>query len=103
MNYTLRIINQTHSGAEERRNSSLGTDYDVLMKTSRTCPDTPNRFEQEQSKHFNIADTVIDQTLVGFVFSKDGVRHPIRDFEVAYIVNENGQTFERVYGQYERY
>lgn len=107
--YTLRIINQTQNGAEERRNIFLGNAYDVLLKTPvEECkvPAEKNRFNKAIEQYYGITDATdthaIDTTITGFVYANDAT-YPIRDFEVVYIVNSEGKTIERVYGMYQKY
>lgn len=96
---TLRIIDQTLAGCEQRRNICLeGNDYDVVMKVENDGKGG-NFFENDMKHYFN--GESIDETIVGFVHGKNKI-HPIRDYEVAYIVNEDGKTIERLYGLYIR-
>lgn len=107
--YTLRIINQTENGAEERRNTYLGNNYDVLLKTpfdEGKVPTERNRFNRAISDFYGLdinkeQDSPIDPTIIGFIYAENV--HPIRDFEVAYIVNNEGKTVERIYGIYQKY
>jgi hypothetical protein len=106
--YTLRIINQTQNGAEERRNTYLGNNYDVLLKTpvkEVVNSIERNRFNRAITEFYGIKDetepvVVIDQTIIGFIYAE--TVHPIRDFEVAYIINQEGKTIERIYGMYQK-
>jgi hypothetical protein len=107
--YTLRIINQIQNGAEERRNVFLGNAYDVLLKTpveEGKVPAERNRFNKAIEQYYGVSDAndthAIDQTIIGFIYSEDKT-YPIRDFEVVYIVNQEGTTIERVYGMYQKY
>lgn len=108
MNYTLRIINQKLVGAEERKNFDLGISYNVLMKVPSLNPcdgleNEKNQFLRELSRFCdNNHEGVLDEKIVGFIYSQQGVCYPISFFNVVYIVGENGQTIERIYGQYEK-
>ena len=42
------------------------------------------------------------EPIVGFVLGKNRV-HPIHSYEVAYVINDKGQTLERIYGQYNKH
>lgn len=110
--YTLRIIDQTHNGAEEKRNVSLGTAYDILMKAPRKLESSifskqEDRFIKAINEWYSISplsqEEKVDDTIVGFIYGKEGGVYPIRNFNCAYIVGENGQTIERIYGVYEKY
>ena len=99
---TLRIINQNLTGCEQSKNISLeGDDYDVIMKAT-LAGDGENLFEFDMKQHYSSIPGNRDETIVGFVHGKNK-SHPIREYEVVYIVDENGKTFERVYGQYQKY
>jgi len=105
--YTLRIIDQTKVGAEERRNIFIGNNYTVLMKVKKDEKIIENEqwyseFEVAFKEFYDGTEITIDDTIVGFVYANDTV-YPIRDFNVVYIVGNDGQTFERVYGIYQKY
>jgi len=110
--YTLRIIDQTKVGAEERRNIFIGDEYSVLMSVPVKEEQEPmkewdNKFSNAIKQFYGIQDgephnIEIDRAIVGFVYIND-VTYPIRDFNVVYIVNKDGSTNERVYGQYVKY
>lgn len=110
--YTLRIIDQMKVGGEESRNIYLGNKYDVLMKVEVThsIKEHTNMFTRAVSeflgfdfKEVNNTDPIpVDSTITGLVYF-DNTTIPIRNFEVAYIVNNEGKTFERLYGQYKKY
>lgn len=92
--YTLRIIDQTIAGVEERRNIFIGNEYSVLMKLKSDS----YRFEKALEEFYEVSD----ETIIGFVYA-NGLTHPIRDYNVVYIVGNEGQTIERIYGQYVKY
>lgn len=102
--YTLRIIDQTKIGAEERRNIFIGNEYSVLMRTphSQDIKEGTNKFENELDKYYGDEEPRVVETIVGFVYANN-VTYPIRDYNVVYIVGNEGQTIERVYGHYEKY
>lgn len=110
--YTLRIIDQSKGGAEQRRNFYLGNNYNVIIKVPIRESDIVESYENPFNlvlaeyygiKKENIEKELknIDESIVGFVYSEK--LHPIRDFEVVYIVNSEGKTIERVRGIYEKY
>lgn len=106
MYYTLRIIDQTPIGAEERRNIIFDKEYNVIIKTphdSQTTKEGTNHFEKALSEFYGIDyDKVIDQTIIGFVYIND-TTYPIRDYNAVYIVGSEGQTVERIYGMYNKF
>lgn len=107
--YTLRIINQTQTGAEERKNIYLGSNYNVLLKTpfdEGMVPMERNRFNTALFDFYGLDinkdnDCQIDTAIIGFVYAEKA--YPIRYFEVVYIVNNEGKTIERVYGLYAKH
>lgn len=106
MSYLLRIIDQNLSQCEEQKNFSLeAEDYTVLIKVENNCIDSgETKFEKvlrEYREEYPIdSDTL--ESIIGFVFGKNRI-HPIRTFEVAFIVNSEGKTLERIYGHYNKY
>lgn len=107
MSYTLRIIDQTKVGAEERRNVFIGNEYSVLMKTN-TKQDSKgwhNRFKEALNSYHDFYQSKTppeNETIVGFIYANDAT-YPIHDYNVVYIVGSEGQTIERVYGLYQKY
>lgn len=109
--YTLRIIDQSKVGAEERRNIYLGESYDVLMKAPIVYKEN-KPVEKEEDSSFGEAlrefdkllpnEVIMKDNIVGFVYA-NGATYPIRYHNVVYIVGNTGQTIERVYGIYEKY
>jgi len=101
---TLRIIDQTLSGAEQRRNISLeGDDYDVIMKIVTTEPEhCENHFKLAMKQYYSEVNGQSDETIIGFVAGKNKL-HPIRELDVAFIVNDEGKTVERIFGHYKKY
>lgn len=104
--YTLRIIDQTKVGSETRRNIPVTGEYSVLMKVpiNEVCADY-----KEGDNHFinalNNCDLIDDNYkyhVVGFVYANEAT-YPIYDWNVIYIVGNEGQTIERVYGLYNKY
>lgn len=103
--YTLRIIDQTKLGGEKRRNVPINGEYSVLMR-SYPSPDQDykegdNIFENALSECVFI-DEDYKYKVVGFIYA-NGETYPIYDFNVVYIVGNEGQTLERVYGIYNKY
>lgn len=99
---TLRIINQNLESTEISRNICLGgNDYDVISKVKnnvvRKESEGENLFELTMKQHFQ--GEFVDDSIVAFVSGKDRI-NPVRNYEVAYIINEEGKTVERIYGQY---
>lgn len=97
---TLRIINQRLAQTEITRNICLeGEDYDVIKKVKNNIVSDGNKslFEKTMVLHFE--GDLVDETIVSFVLGKNKT-HPVRDYEVAYVINEDGKTIERIYGQY---
>lgn len=110
--YTLRIIDQTKVGAEERRNIFIGDEYSVLMSVPQRDGQEPmkdwdNKFGNALKQFHGVMedgeDIKIDPTIIGFVYNANGAVFSIRNYEVVYIVGSEGQTIERVYGQYVKY
>lgn len=110
--YTLRIIDQTKNGGEWRKNYFLGKDYEILMKAplKSTAPNEvpeDNVFNEALIGFYGepilMTDQYgrIDSNIIGFITGDKTI--PIRDHEVAYIINNEGKTIERVYGLYEKY
>ena len=110
--YTLRIIDQSKDGVEERRNTYLGNSYNVVMKV----PIREDVILKVDESRFNIAladfhgilrENIerdiesVDDTIIGFIYA-DSI-HPLRKNEVVYILNNEGKTIERVCGLYEKY
>lgn len=102
--YTLRIIDQSKVGSEERRNVFIGNEYYVLMKTEiqkEGEKQSNNKFNDLLNSSMFIGED-IKYHVVGFVLSNE-VTYPIYDWNVVYIVGNEGQTIERVYGIYKKY
>ena len=99
---TLRIINQNLTNTETQRNICLeGNDYDVIYKVENHVVNSEGSvFYLTMKQHFE--GDFVDDTVVAFVCGKNKT-HPVRNFEVAYIVNDEGKTIERIYGQYLKY
>lgn len=94
---TLRIINQQLEGCEMASNICLeGNDYDVVVKVENAVQGD-NFFENDMRSYYNGESR--DETIVAFVHGKNKI-HPVRKHEVAYIVNDEGRTIERIYGLY---
>ncbi len=103
--YTLRIIDQTQKGFEQRTNISLGDSYFTNMRISepgqKFSDDHPfmefvKGFYGKDSKASDFKD------IVGFVYANN-CTYPIKESNVVYIVAFDGKTFERVYGMYEKH
>lgn len=99
---TLRIINQNLEDSEIARNICLeGNNYDVIYKVDNAVISTgENLFKSTMKQHFN--GPFEDETIVAFVCGKNKT-HPVRNYEVAYVINDEGKTIERIYGQYQKY
>lgn len=99
---TLRIINQNLKGCEQERNISLeGDDFEIVMKSSNHG-EGENLFEYDMKNYYGLIPGNRDETIIGFVHGKTRA-HPIRNYEVGYIVNDEGKTIKRIYGQYTKY
>lgn len=99
---TLRIINQELKGCEQRRNICLeGNDYEIVMRANNSG-EGENLFEFDMKNYYATIPGNRDETIVGFVHGKNKA-HPIREYEVAYIINDEGKTIERIYGLYQKY
>jgi len=101
---TLRIINQDLDSTEISRNICLeGNDYDLIFKVEDNAvkkeSEKDNIFQFTMKQYFSGEFT--DDTIVVFVCGKNKT-HPVRNYEVAYIINEEGKTIDRVYGQYHK-
>lgn len=102
--YTLRIINQSDNGSEERKNIFIGNEYSVLMKTpikDENGKEWINKFTNILSDCESVGDDA-KSNVVGFVFANNAT-YPIYDFNIVFIVNNEGKTFERIYGIYQKY
>lgn len=107
--YTLRIINQTLVGAEERRNILFNCEYTVLMSIPISERTVFNGLEKASSNSFDDAlmnfyqkdPEPIGKKIVGFVYVNNAT-YPIYDYEVVYIVSDEGKTVERIYGMYQK-
>ncbi len=105
---TLRIINQNIEGSELTQDICLeGNNYDVVMKadTSKLCTGftkDDNLFALNMRAYFEPRPDTVDESIVGFVIGRNN-RHAIRNYNVAYIVNDEGKTVKRIYGQYTKY
>lgn len=112
--YTARIIDQSKNGGETRKNDYLGKTYSTLMKIEpEKIPEVQipreNIFNQAIRDYYNDPsmnfihkeDGTIDSNIVGFIYGESTI--PIRKNEVAYIVNSEGKTIERVCGLYKKY
>jgi len=106
MNYLLRIINQNLEGCERTINYSLGEDsYTYLSKIkSVNASSEKSLFESTVDEYFkDIPCTYEEKEKVRvIVFGKNNT-YVINNDEVAYIVNDEGKTMERIYGQYNKY
>jgi len=103
MSYTLRIIDQSKTGTELRRNIFIGEDYSVMMRTPAEKP--AKEFERVLNKYYGEElprNPIEVESIVGFIYANN-TTYPIHDYNVVYIVNKEGQTFERVYGMYNKY
>jgi len=105
MNYTARIIKPINGGTETS-NHALGDHYYTYYKTHKgdyVDPEKKNIFQELSDQYFKDSpevppETDISDEVIGFVCASDGKLHPFWDYNQVYIVNENGKTFERVYG-----
>lgn len=102
---TLRIINQNLDSTEIARNICLeGNDYDVIWKVNNNVvkkeSEGENLFKLTMRQHFD--GPFEDDTIVAFVCGKNKT-YPVRNYEVAYVINDEGKTIERIYGQYQKY
>jgi hypothetical protein len=107
--YTLRIIDQTKVGGETKTNTFLGNEYSVIMNKFLRDDNSP---EKEHCNIFKKAiksfygaeegdEYPLDETIVGFVYANNKT-YTIHSYQAVYIVNNEGQTFERLYGIYNR-
>lgn len=104
--YTLRIIDQTNLGAEKRDNIFIGNEYSIVMKVPEKPIIGENYFNKAISSYHGIdnidSDFSKDSCIVGFIYYGSNTR-ALNDWEVVYIVNQEGKTIERIYGTYEKY
>ncbi len=108
--YTLRIIDQTKVGGETKTNTYLGDEYSVTMVKPFREDDNPqkshnNIFKKAILNFYGVEDGdeyPLDETIVGFVYANSRT-YTIHSYQVVYIVNNEGQTFERLYGIYNKY
>lgn len=104
--YTLRIIDQTKVGLETRRNIPITGEYSVLMKVLINeafdgYKEGDNVFENALSE-CTLIDIDYKCHVVGLIYANEAT-YPIYDWNVVYIVGNEGQTIERVYGLYNKY
>lgn len=108
MNLILRCIDQSTAGLEVKTNIPLGKDgYQVVMNVGKGTIGTEDNHTQawQDSKDLFFLENPtleVEGTIVGFVRG-DGRTTPILSHNVYYIVNEQGQNVERIYGQYQKY
>lgn len=107
----LRIINQSMSQCESSKNFELDNEYSTLFKVDNSCmSDGETPFEKARREYFESVygegmspPEIEGFHIVGFVMGQSGKQHPVKAHEVAYIVNTDGKTLERVYGHYKKY
>lgn len=106
MNLLLRIIDQSVLGIETKINVPLGQGYTVVMNVKRGEIDSkdPNPAFQDAKDLFFAENptTIVNGKIVGFIYGGNTIA-PIEDQKVYYVVNEEGQNVERIYGQYQKY
>jgi len=106
--YTLRIIEQK-DGLETRSNFFLGKNYTVhcrvpLEENEMRREWVKPLFETRLESFVGEEDlkTMLTDDVVGFIVNdKESITLFYKDQSV-YIVNDDGKTFERVYGMYEK-
>lgn len=111
MNLFLRTIDQTGKNSEEETDVFLGKGYTVIMKVANDTeelPESENKFINAVLLHYKqlngveVKEKNIDKNIVGIVYGYDNSTL-IYKHQVVYIVNENGQTYKRIYGQHKKY
>jgi hypothetical protein len=104
--YTLRIITQVNNGAEERRNILFDKEYSILMRVpsreDEIIMEGNNRFVKALLEFYAPGEDIIDQTIIGFVYVNNKT-YAIHDYQVFYIVSDEGKTVERIYGTYNKH
>lgn len=99
--YTLRQI-RLIEGAEERDNVQIGDEYTVYYKETDWKERGNGEFAKLLDRYFEDSPKdAEDKTneVVGFVMAKSGKLYPFFTSDAVFIVNQDGKTFERVYGQ----
>lgn len=108
MNFILRIINQNLNETQVSRNIPLENGYSVVSKiNNRHAGSGKTHFEQSVENYFEgIPHTELEKANVVMIVHDMSGKNPsnaILNHEVAYIVNENGQTVERLHGMFIKY
>lgn len=106
MNYLLKVIDQTKNGAEESVSYPIGDgNWRILLKTPERSQRSQNEFEEALNCYFEDvlkSPDFIKERVQGFLYTSSGATFVIYNDRVTYIVNENGKTYERIYGMYEK-
>lgn len=106
MNLLLRIIDQSLSGSEQSVNYPLGdTGYTTVHRVNNGIGGNEKTLFQtcidEYFKGVPCSDEERENVSV-VVFGQNNT-HVVKSNQVAYIVNSEGKTIERVHGQYIKY
>ncbi len=79
--FTLRKI----SGSGVEMNFSLGNSYTIIMKNNH-----PEKFKEAQ----DTGQVMVDDCIYGYVSGEGAKIHQLSDKQHAYIMTENGNTFD---------
>lgn len=100
--YTLRTITNQRT-LETRKNYYLGEGYHVYfnvpLNEGESIKEGEHLFEEIANLYFS--EATIPKDLIGMVESSSGELYPFFKKDAVYIVNMDGKTIERVYGQYQ--
>lgn len=105
MSYLLRIINQNLAQSESATNWSLECeDYRIIYKVNNAMMDEGlSLFERSLAEYLEGTPyTAEEKESIRVIIYGKNRTHVVHDYEVAFIVNDKGQTLERVYGMYEK-
>lgn len=106
MELLLRIIDQTLSQCEQQKTYPLGNEgYSCVAKVKNGIDQSePTLFESSVKEYFKgVPCSSEEKENVGVVVFGKTRPFIIKKHEVAYIVNNEGKTIERIYGQYVKY
>lgn len=106
MELLLRIIDQTLPECEQQKTYPLGNDgYSYVSKVKNGIQDcVKTLFESFVDDYFSgVPCSLEEKENVAVVVQGKTKPYIIKKHEVAYIVNSEGKTIERIYGQYVKY
>lgn len=106
VNYAARVIDQSVTGVETAQNTPLGEGYTVVMRVYgpdiAACKEPTKAWKELLDTYFLDRKRIEADKIVGFIYG-DNITVVLKDYNVVYVVNDEGKTVERVYGQIVRY